>query len=86
MQRREPAEREVRHKGDAAAGEIVDQSVVGPVCQIVLVLHADDLADLASLRDLQGRDVAEAEVADQALLLTFSQDRELRLIEPSAGP
>ena len=45
LQRREPAERKERHIGDAVAGKIVDQRVVGAMRQIVLVLHADDLGD-----------------------------------------
>ena len=44
LQRVESAERKERHIGDAVAGKIVDQGIVAAMRQIVLVLHADDLA------------------------------------------
>ena len=49
------------------AGEIVDQGIVGPMRQMVVVLHADDVADSAALRDLRGRDVAQPDMTHQAL-------------------
>ena len=52
LQRREAAEREERHVGDAAARQLVDQRVVGAVGEVVVVLHADDLGDAARLGDL----------------------------------
>ena len=74
LQRREAAEREERHIGDAVAGEIVDQRVVVAMREIVVVLHADDLADPAPFRDLRGGDVAEPDVTDQPLPLKLGQD------------
>ena len=67
LQRREPAEREERHVRDALPGQVIDQGVVVAVGQVVVVLHADDLGDRLRLGDLGGRDVAEADVADQSL-------------------
>ena len=79
LQRRKPAEREERHVGDSVARELVDQRVVGPVRDVVEVLHADDLADLASLGDLRRRDVAQADVAHQTLALELGQHGQRRL-------
>lgn len=62
LQRIEPAERKERHIGDAVAGQFVDQGIVVPMRQIVLVLHADDLGDPTSFRHLLGRDVAQPDV------------------------
>ena len=53
--------------------EIVDQRIVGAVGKVVEVLHADDFGDAAPLRDLGGRDVAQADVADQALPLELGE-------------
>lgn len=78
MQRNEPAERKEGHISDAAAGEFVDESVVSPVREIVAVLYADDLADIASLHDLSGRDVAKANMAYQALPLKLCERGERR--------
>ena len=47
--------------------------------QIVVVLHADDLADPAPFRDLRGRHVAEPDMADQALPLQLGEHGERRL-------
>ncbi|EAU69609.1 hypothetical protein STIAU_2984 [Stigmatella aurantiaca DW4/3-1] len=79
LQGGESAEWEERHVGDAVARKAVDQGIVGPMRQIVLVLHADDGGDPASLRDLRGGDVAQADVAHQPLLLEPGQHREWRL-------
>ncbi len=85
LQRVEPAERKERHIGDAVAGKIVDQGVVAPMRQIVLVLHADDLGDPASFRDLRGRDVAQPDMTHQTLPLELGQDGERRLDRPFGG-
>ncbi len=85
LQRAEPAERKVRHVGDAVAGELVDQGVVGPLRQVVMVLHADDFAEPASLGDLRRRDMAEPDVAHQPLALQLGEDRERRLDRPLRG-
>ena len=58
LQRIETAEREERHIGGAVARQIVNQRVVVAVRQVVIILHANDFANLASFRDLRGRDVA----------------------------
>jgi hypothetical protein len=79
-------ERELRHVGDTLSSELVDQGVIGPMGEVVVVLDAGDLADLAPLRDLRPRDVAEADVPDQALLLQLRQRGKRLLDEPSAGP
>ena len=50
LQRIETAERKERHIGRAVACQIVDQRVVVAVRQVVIILHANDLANLASFR------------------------------------
>ncbi len=77
LQRREPAEREERHVGDALPGQVVDQGVVVAVGQVVVVLHAHDVGDRLRLGHLGGRDVAQADVADQPLALEVGQHRHL---------
>ena len=52
---------------------------------IVHVLHADDVADPPPLLDLIGGDVAEADVAHEALPLKIGQNRERRLDRPFGG-
>ena len=87
LQGREAAEREERHIGDALAGQLVDQRVVGAVGEIVVVLHADHRGDGPRLGDLGGGHVAEAQVADQALALQLGQRREpLARSSPRLGP
>ena len=85
LQRREAAEREERHVGDALPGQVVDQRVVVAVRQVVVVLHADDVGDRLRLGDLRGRDVAEADVADQPLRCSSARAVSGAAIEPSAG-
>ena len=55
LQRREAAEREERHIGDAVPRQLVDQRVVVAVREVVLVLHADDRRDGARFLDLRRR-------------------------------
>jgi hypothetical protein len=55
LQRIETAEREERHIGGAVARQIVNQHVVVAVRQVVIIFA---FANLASFRDLRGRDVA----------------------------
>ena len=87
LQRSEAAERKERHIGDAVAGQIVDQGVVGAMRQIVMVLHADDLADPAPFRDLRRRDIAQPDVAHQALAAAARPATVSGAsIDPSAGP
>ena len=77
LERREPAEREERHVGDALPGQVVDERVVLAVGQVVEVLDAHDLGDRLRLGHLGGRDVAQADVADQPLTLQVGQDLDL---------
>ncbi len=51
-----------------------------------MVLHADDLGDAARLGDLRGGDVAEAEMADQALPLQLGERGERLLDRAFARP
>ena len=46
---------------------------------VVLVLHAGDLADQPSFCDLRGGDVAQSDVAHQTLTLQIGQHRDRRL-------
>ena len=86
LQRREAAEREEGHIGDAAARQFVDQSVVVAMDEVVVVLHADDLGDAARLLELAGGHVAQSEVSDQALPLELGERRKLFLDRALARP
>jgi hypothetical protein len=64
LERSEPTEWKEWHIGDAAASEIGDESFVGPMCEVVLVLHADDRNDTSVFVDLRGRDIAKPDDGD----------------------
>ena len=68
------------HVSDAHVLKLVDQGVVSPMDDVIEVLHANDLGDAARLSDLSGRDVAQAEMADQALSLELGERGE-RLLD-----
>src|SRR6185312_9555013 len=70
---------------DAVAGQIVDQRVVVPMRQIVVVLHADDVAYFAAFGDLRRRHVAQSNVTDQALALKVGEYSELRFDRAFGG-
>src|SRR6202042_3953929 len=70
---RETAEGEEGHVSDAQGRKLVDQGVVGPLDEVIVILYANDFGDAARLRDLSGCGVADAEMADQTL---FPQLRE----------
>ena len=76
LERREPTEREERRVRDPLGGAVVDEVVVGAVHQVVEVLHAHHRRDRPGLGELGGGDVADPEVADEALLLQLRQRRE----------
>ena len=42
LQWSEPAKRKERNVGDAVAGKVRDERIVGSMCQVVLILDADD--------------------------------------------
>ena len=73
LQWREASEREVRHIGNALGGQIVDESVVATLGDVVEVLNADNLRDRLRLGQLPGRDRAEADMLNQTLLPEFSE-------------
>ena len=52
---------------------LVDEGVIVAVGDVVEILHADDVGNLLRLCQLAGSDVAEAEMANQALLLEFGE-------------
>ena len=73
LQRREAAQRKVRHVRDTVARQCIDHGIVGAVREVEEILHAHDLADAAAFRDLRGRDVAEPDVAHQTLPLQIRE-------------
>src|SRR5580693_940811 len=77
LERGEAAEREERSVGDALGRAPVNQGVVVPGGHVVQVLHGDDGRDGLRLVELSRGGRAEAEVADQAVLLQFGQGAEL---------
>ncbi len=71
---------------DALPGQIVDQRVVVPVGQIIVVLDTNDLRDCLRLRQLGSRDVAQANVADQPRRRRSASTFTCSAMDPSAGP
>ena len=52
---------------------IVEDVFVGPVGEVVFVLHADDVDDRARLGDLLDRHVGQSDVPDLALVAELPQ-------------
>ena len=69
MQRGEPAERKKWHIGDTVTSKIVDESIVGSMHEVVLVLHADDRSDPSCFGELRGCDITQPDMTDQTFLL-----------------
>ena len=64
-------------------GQVVDQRVVGSRCARLYWFCTQTIsADPAPFRDLRGSDVAQPDVAHQALPLELGQRRERRLDRP----
>src|SRR4029077_6399570 len=66
-------ERIERDKGDPGAGADVDQGIGRTVPYIVAVLDRDDLRHLLGPRQLGGRDVRDADIADLSLSLKIDE-------------
>jgi len=95
LQRREAAEREVRHVRDVLLGRFREHRRVRPVGDVVEVLHARHWDDALRLGQLVEADRAQAQVPDQALLLQFGECLELpsqlarnrrAVVDPGEGP
>src|SRR5215469_9569824 len=71
----EPAlgERIERNERDCGAGADVDQGVGRAIPEIITVLDRDDLRHLSCPRQLGGRDVRHADVANLALALKVDE-------------
>src|SRR5215471_515888 len=80
LQRREASKWEVGHVCNALCGQIVDESVVPTLGQVVKVLNADYLRDRPGFGQLAGRDRTKADMVNEALLLELGERRE-RLFE-----
>src|ERR1700756_2552311 len=68
-----------RYVGHASAGEVVDKSIVPPLCHVVKVLHADDLRNRLCLHELLGTDITQAEMTNQPLTFELRQHCQWRL-------
>ena len=79
LERPKPAEREKRYIGDPIVGQAVDQPIVASIGQVVAVLHADDVADPPSGRDLGWSHVAQSDVSHESLPLQVREDGESRV-------
>jgi hypothetical protein len=77
-------EREERHEGDAAGVALLEYRHRPPVGQVEQVLHAGDVGDGQRAAEVAGRDVAEADAADQAVLARRHHGGEL-VIEELVG-
>ena len=62
LQRSEPAQWKEWDERDALAYENIDQSVIEPAHEIVMVLDAQNLGNLFALMELANGDVAEADM------------------------
>src|SRR5580700_5293172 len=80
LERRESSEREVRHVGNTLCRQIVDESVIAALSDVVEVLNADNLCDALRLGQLAGRNCAETDMVNEALTLEFTERGE-RLFE-----
>src|SRR5256712_11558023 len=65
--RKSAADRKERHVSDSVLSQDVNQRIVDSICQVVLVLSADDLTDSSSRRELFRRHTAQPDVSDQPL-------------------
>src|ERR1035437_583402 len=81
----EPAEWKEWHVGDAVASKIGYEYIIRPMCEVVLVLYADDRSDLSGFIDLLGRDIAKPDMTHQTFLLKFRQNRERCLDRSLSG-
>ncbi len=75
LKRLEPAEREIGNIRDVGVGQFIDESVILPMGQIVVVLDADNFAQTTRFPHLVARHVAYAYVPDQAPTLEIDQHR-----------
>ncbi len=73
LQRLESPEREEGDVGDILPRRFVEQRFIRAMGQVVVVLDADDFGDRLGLDPLPVRDVAQADVADEALALEFGE-------------
>ena len=81
------AKREKRHEGDTSLGALCQQGrVAGVVVHVEGVLHGGHRGNRAGLGELGGVDVADAQVADEALVAQRGQRREAVTDRFAAGP
>ena len=65
-----------RHVGDLLPCQILDESVVDAMCDVIEVLDADDLRDGLGLSKLRGADIAQAEMTNESLALQLGEHDE----------
>src|SRR5580658_2655924 len=73
LQGRKSSEWKVRHIGDTLRGQIVNESVVATLGQVIEVLDANNLRDSLRLGQLLGRDRTKANMLNQALVLEVGE-------------
>ena len=76
MQGIKATQRKERHVSDALRGKVINKGIVLPMREVIHVLDAYNGGDGLRLGQLCGRNVAQAEMTDQPLLLRFGKDRE----------
>src|SRR4029077_14391735 len=76
--RKSAAERKERHVRNSLLSQDVNQRIVESICQVVLILHADDPADSSPSRQLLWRHAAQPNVSDQSLALEVRERGEAR--------
>ena len=73
LQRVETAERKERYVDYTSLRQIVDESIVVSVCNIVEILHTHDLRRVLCLGQLLSRDIAQSDMANQPLALELDE-------------
>ena len=53
--------------------EVIDEAIIGAVCDVVKVLHADYLRNSLSLCELLRADVAQTQMTNKSLAFEFGQ-------------
>lgn len=86
LQRAKATKREERHIRNAIITQVIDQLIVPAMHEIVVVLHADDLAKPSRLPHLRWNDVAKADRRMRPCYCSSTNTVSGASRAPSAGP
>src|SRR5215472_6404690 len=71
LQRSEASQWKEWHVPYTLFREVIDEAIIGSVCDVVKVLHADYLRNSLSLGELLRADVAQTQMTNESLALEF---------------